>query len=58
MENVRDERRHIPMRPLTRRREPAVRDGTPLPTDGEDGFLNMRVIDAAYRAAGLPPRGT
>jgi predicted dehydrogenase len=36
----------------------AVLNGTPLPTDGRDGVANMKVIDAAYRAAGLPPRGT
>jgi predicted dehydrogenase len=36
----------------------AVLKGTPLPTDGRDGVANMKVIDAAYRAAGLPPRGT
>lgn len=35
----------------------AVLNGTPLPTDGNDGVRNMQVIDAAYRAAGLPPRG-
>jgi predicted dehydrogenase len=36
----------------------AVLNGTPLPTDGEDGVRNMKIIDAAYVAAGLPPRGT
>ncbi|MBI1813431.1 MAG: Gfo/Idh/MocA family oxidoreductase [Deltaproteobacteria bacterium] len=36
----------------------AVRDGTAVPTDATDGIANMRVIDAVYRAAGLPPRGT
>jgi predicted dehydrogenase len=36
----------------------AVLNGTALPTDGDDGVRNMKVIDAAYRAAGLPPRGT
>jgi predicted dehydrogenase len=36
----------------------AVRDGTPVPTDGHDGTANMRVIDAIYRAAGLRLRGT
>lgn len=35
----------------------AVRNGTPLPTDADDGVANMRVIDALYRAAGLAPRG-
>ena len=34
----------------------AVRNGTPLPTDAEDGVKQMRVIDAAYRAAGMPTR--
>ena len=29
-----------------------------FPTDAEQGVENMRVIDQAYRAAGLPPRGT
>jgi predicted dehydrogenase len=36
----------------------AVRRGTPLATGPEDAVANMRVIDAAYRAAGLRPRGT
>jgi predicted dehydrogenase len=36
----------------------AVRDGAPLPTGPDDAVANMRVIDAAYRAAGLRPRGT
>jgi predicted dehydrogenase len=34
----------------------ALRDGTPLPTEGEDSIANMRVIDAIYSAAGLPLR--
>ncbi len=34
----------------------AVRNGTPLPTDAEDAVKQMRVIDAAYLAAGLEPR--
>jgi predicted dehydrogenase len=34
----------------------AVREGTALPTEGEDGIFNMRVIDAMYDAAGLPRR--
>lgn len=34
----------------------AVREGAPIPTDGEDGVKNMAVIDAVYRAAGLAPR--
>jgi predicted dehydrogenase len=36
----------------------AVRRGTPVPTDPRDAIANMRAIDAIYRAAGLPPRGT
>lgn len=35
-----------------------VRLGSPYPTMGEDSINNMRVIDAAYEAAGLPKRGT
>lgn len=34
----------------------AVRNGTKLPTDAEDAVNQMKVIDAAYRAAGLEPR--
>ena len=34
----------------------AVRDGAPYPTTPADAVANMRVIDAAYRAAGLEPR--
>jgi len=34
----------------------ALRSGEPLPTEGEDSIANMRVIDAIYRAAGLPLR--
>ena len=34
----------------------AVRNGTPMPTDAEDAIKQMRVIDAAYRAAGMPTR--
>lgn len=34
-----------------------VRDGVPVPTDGRDGVLNMRAIDAVYEAAGLGRRG-
>ena len=30
--------------------------GTPFPTDVDDAIVNMRVIDAVYRAAGLEPR--
>lgn len=35
-----------------------IRLGAPYPTMGEDSINNMRVIDACYRAAGLPIRGT
>ncbi len=35
----------------------AVVDGAPFPTGGADAVATMEVIDAAYRAAGLPPRG-
>ena len=35
----------------------AVNEGQPLYTDGWDGVKQMRVIDAAYEAAGLPLRG-
>jgi predicted dehydrogenase len=35
----------------------AVVDGAPFPTGGADSIANMELIDAAYRAAGLPPRG-
>jgi predicted dehydrogenase len=34
----------------------AVLDEKPMPTGGQDAIENMRVIDAVYRAAGLPPR--
>ena len=34
----------------------AVHNGTPLPTDADDAVKQMRVIDAAYRAAGMPTR--
>jgi predicted dehydrogenase len=34
----------------------AVRDGAPTLTPPEESVANMRVIDAAYRAAGLSPR--
>jgi predicted dehydrogenase len=34
----------------------AVRDGAPYPTTPADAVANMRVTDAAYRAAGLEPR--
>lgn len=35
----------------------AVRTGEKLPTMGVDSINNMRLIDAVYRAAGLPVRG-
>ena len=34
----------------------AVRDGAPTLTPPEESVANMRVIDAAYRAAGMEPR--
>jgi predicted dehydrogenase len=34
----------------------AVRHGAPFPTHVDDAVANMRVIDACYRAAGLPRR--
>ncbi|MCP3986739.1 MAG: Gfo/Idh/MocA family oxidoreductase [bacterium] len=34
-----------------------VREGVPVPTDGRDGVLNMRAIDAVYAVAGLGRRG-
>jgi predicted dehydrogenase len=36
----------------------AVQNGKRLPTMGADAIANMRLIDAVYRAAGLPVRGT
>jgi predicted dehydrogenase len=36
----------------------AVRGEAKFPTDGNEGIVNMRVIDDVYRAAGLPPRAT
>ena len=36
----------------------AVRTGKKLPTMGQDAIDNMKLIDAVYRAAGLPVRGT
>lgn len=36
----------------------AVRDGRPFPTTTSDTVATMELIDACYRAAGLPPRGT
>ncbi|MEO1062304.1 MAG: Gfo/Idh/MocA family oxidoreductase [Actinomycetota bacterium] len=35
----------------------AVRGGPPVLTDADDAVANMAVIDAIYRAAGLPVRG-
>jgi predicted dehydrogenase len=35
-----------------------VRGGKPMSSDARDGIANMRVIDAIYRAAGLPLRGS
>lgn len=35
----------------------AVREGSELPTGPSNFVANMRVIDAVYKAAGLPPRG-
>jgi predicted dehydrogenase len=34
-----------------------VREGVAMPTDAAHGVANMRVLDAIYRAAGLPLRG-
>jgi len=34
----------------------AVQGGEPVETTPEDAIENMTVIDAIYRAAGLPPR--
>ncbi len=39
-------------------RDLVLHGGGPLPTGGEDSIATMRLIDDAYRAAGLPPRGT
>jgi predicted dehydrogenase len=36
----------------------AVRSGVRLPTGGTDAIGNMELIDAVYRAAGMPLRGT
>jgi|SRR5208283_418342 len=35
-----------------------IRGEKTFPTDGDQGVINMRIIDDVYRAAGLPPRGT
>lgn len=36
----------------------AIVDGAPFPTTADDGVRNMEIIDACYRAAGLPVRPT
>ncbi len=36
----------------------SVTQGAPVLTSAHDAIANMRVIDAVYRKAGLPPRGT
>ncbi|MYD42908.1 MAG: Gfo/Idh/MocA family oxidoreductase [Gammaproteobacteria bacterium] len=36
----------------------AIKNGTKLPTDAHDAIKQMELIDAAYSAAGLKPRGT
>jgi predicted dehydrogenase len=36
----------------------AVQGEAAMPTDAADAVANMRVIDAIYQKAGLPPRGT
>jgi len=36
----------------------AIVDGAPFPTTADDGVRNMEIVDACYRAAGLPPRPT
>ncbi|WP_458249442.1 Gfo/Idh/MocA family protein [Streptomyces sp. MAI_2237] len=33
-----------------------VREGTPVPLDADDAVATMTLVDASYRAAGLPPR--
>jgi predicted dehydrogenase len=35
-----------------------IRDGAPVLTSVDDGVRNMAAIDAIYRKAGLPPRGS
>ena len=35
----------------------AITDGAPFPTTADSAAVTMRVIDDAYRVAGLPPRG-
>ena len=34
----------------------AIVDGTAFPTTADDGVVNMEIVDACYRAAGLPVR--
>ena len=51
----------VPRRPTTyaaqlRAFVQAVTTGATVPTSVEDAVANMRVIDAVYRAAGLPLR--
>jgi predicted dehydrogenase len=60
---TRRERRveHVPREPVTyaaqlRAFADAVLRGVPPPTGPEDAVANMRLIDACYVAAGLPPR--
>jgi predicted dehydrogenase len=36
----------------------ALNGDAKFPTDGDEGVINIRIIDDVYRAAGLPPRGT
>ena len=36
----------------------AIVDGAPFHTTADDGVLNMELVDACYRAAGLEPRPT
>lgn len=56
------QREHFPRRPTYEYQLDAfcdaVLDGRPTLTPPRDSVANMRVIDAIYRAAGLPPRGT
>jgi predicted dehydrogenase len=33
-----------------------LRDGAPLPIDGDDALATMELIDGCYRAAGFQPR--
>ncbi len=36
----------------------AVTSGTPFPTTVDEAVANMEIVDACYRAAGLPVRPT